>query len=47
MTELVGDVVIPSELILPNTTTMPQVTGALICSGGILYYFDGTNPVEI
>lgn len=38
MTEVIGDVVIPLELIIPNTTTMPAMSGALILSGAKLWF---------
>ena len=47
MTEVVGDIVMPSELISPYTTTMPMMSGAIIVSGAKLWFFDGTNPTLV
>ena len=47
MVEIVGDVVSPSELILPVTTILPLKAGALIASGGVLYLSDGTDGIQI
>ena len=43
MVEVVGDIVMPSELIVPKTTVMPEVSGALIVSGAKLWFNDGAN----
>jgi len=47
MTEVVNDIVMPNELIVPYTTTMPMMSGALIVSGAKLWFFDGTNPTLV
>lgn len=47
MVEVIGDVVQPSELKIPVTTTMPVTDGAIILSGAKLYFYDGTNPTLI
>ncbi|KKL15984.1 hypothetical protein LCGC14_2500110 [marine sediment metagenome] len=47
MTEIVGDIVMPSELIAPYTTTMPMMSGAIIVSGAKLWFFNGTNPTLV
>ena len=45
MTELVGDVCIPSELIIPvisgTITAQPALSGAMYISGTLIYYIDG------
>ena len=47
MTEVIGDVVQPLELIVPRTTTLPSLSGALILSGDVLYFAkaDGSPTV--
>ena len=47
MVEVIGDIVMPKELIVPFTNTMPLMSGALIVSGAKLYFFDGTNPTLV
>lgn len=44
MVEVINDLVMPSELILRQTTIMPMKSGAIILSGAKLWFFDGTNP---
>jgi len=44
MVELIGDVCIPKELVVPMidgtpSTTQPLMSGGLIISGGKLYFF--------
>ena len=43
MVELVGDLCIPSELILPETTTPKGLSGQLTMSGARVCFFNGTN----
>jgi hypothetical protein len=46
MTELVGDLCLPSELIIPtNTTTSVGKAGFIFVSGGKLY-FDTGSAIE-
>ncbi len=44
MVEVIGDIVMPSELIIPVTATMPIMSGAVILSGAKLWFWDGTEP---
>ena len=48
MTEIVADVVIPSELILPDNTTggNPTMSGAVFMSGGKINFYSG-SAIEI
>ena len=49
MTELIGDICQPVELIVPvidgdttdGSTTKPTISGALLMSGKKLYFYDG------
>ena len=43
MVEIIGDVVQPSELIVPRTTTLPAISGSLILSGDALYFGDSSG----
>ena len=43
MVELVGDLCIPSELVLPATTTGKDLSGQLTMSGARVCFFNGTN----
>jgi len=48
MVEVIGDVVRPSELILPRSTNNPPtLSGALYMSGAKLAFFDGTNEALV
>jgi len=46
MTELIGDIVIPSEIIVPSIsgslTAQPHISGALYISGAKLYFWMGS-----
>lgn len=43
MTELIGDICVPSELIVPTpATTMPTKSGALYISGAKLCFYNGS-----
>ena len=42
MVEVIGDIVVPSELILPFRTSNPPLkNGAMFMSGGYVYYVSG------
>ena len=41
MTELIGEVCIPKELVIPQKTSM-AVTGAIFLSGGKLWFYTGS-----
>ena len=49
MTELVGDVCIPSELIIPKRegSDKPTKAGALYLSSGKLYFYNGSAEEAI
>ena len=50
MTEVIGDLVMPSELIIPtpvDVTNPPTLSGALYMSGAKLAFFDGTNEALV
>ena len=42
MTEVIGDVVIPSELVLPQTTTNKTMSGQIFVSGTRICWFNGS-----
>ena len=42
MSELVGDICRPSELILP-TGTQPTISGQILISGATLLWYDGSG----
>lgn len=50
MTYIEGDMILPSELILPNktgdVTTQPTMSGALYISGAVLCYRDSTGALK-
>lgn len=49
MANLIGDLCIPSELIVPNKPVangQPETTGQLFLSGGKLYFYNG-SAVEL
>lgn len=45
MVEVIGDILIPSELIVPQPSDVvgeqPQISGALIMSGAKLFFYTG------
>jgi len=47
MVEVIGDVVMPAELVIPRLgelgTTTPTISGAIWLSGGKLHFFSGSN----
>ena len=50
MTEIIGDAVIPSELIIPDmtgTVGRPALSGAMWISGGTLYFYGNSGSTGI
>ncbi len=47
MVEVIADVVRPTEFQTPVTTTMPNMSGALIVSGAKLWFHDGSKPTLV
>ncbi len=43
MVEVIGDIVMPSELIIPVTSTIPNMSGALILSGAKMWLNTGSG----
>jgi len=46
MTEVIGDVVQPSDLIIPNNSVsgiQPSITGQILMSGANLVFYDGSS----
>ena len=43
MTEVIGDVIIPSEIVLPQTTTNKTMSGQIFMSGQRICWYNGTQ----
>ena len=49
MTEIIGDTVMPSELIIPeqrNNATIASISGQMFISGALLMYVDYTGAMK-
>ena len=51
MVEIINDVVVPSEFILPDFTAKggdtPKISGAMWFSGGQIYFYNGVSGAHL